>query len=1023
MTHPAPQCPEGYDQESVISYLCDAGASEARRRFAEHLESTGCEACTDELRSLRLVQESLDSWKPATERVDHSLWAMAADEAAHQAPQCPEGYDQESAFSYLCDAGESQERRRFTEHLESTGCAACTQELQSLGFLQESLNKWTPSTERDADPLWAVAGAESTPDTAGEPVPRKYAYAPAAAAPQRSFVLRHAWGLGFAATLVVAAAVGLQERFMFMGVRPVGERETQAEELASRAALPDPERGALAPSPPDEEQEPGPSLSTRETLTGRSTSRMALAEPDAFASSPAALEPEPVFRRIDGVVPAADRVALVVGNGEYEHIGRLANPDNDAADISAALGRLGFEVTTSMNSDRAVLTEALRTFTRRSVGADVALVFYAGHGMEMDGVNYLLPVDARLERDTDVRYETVTLDDVLAATTGASLRLVILDACRNTPQLRSMRRTVAHRSISQGFAELDTDLLGADVLVSYAAAAGMTAEDGEGRNSPYTKALLAVLNQPLELELLFREVRSRVLAATSGGQRPQYFPSLTTRHYLSGVAAAAVRVDAVASEVAPEQLGVVQLSLLAEQGDLRAQDELGERYREGAGGLVQDYAEALRWFRRAAEQGDAFAQVNLGLMYSEGYGVPQDSDEELRWYRLAAEQGHAHGQSNVGVAYMNGTGVQKDYDEALRWLRLAAKQRNVFGQVNLGVMYEYGRGVPQDYAEAAQWYRLAAERDYTSRTHPDDRAIAFAQVQLGYLYEDGLGVRQDSARAVDLYRLAGDQGDADAQVNLGFMYESGRGVGQDDEEAVHWYRLAAQQEDSSAQARLGFIYENGRSVGQDYAEAVRWYRLAAEGGDAFAQSQLGRLYEDGYGGRQDPEQAIRWYRLAAGQGDPTAQNNLDRLREIRAEASPSVADASTSPSVTECSQDIGRLQLGTQQHEGAWDGSCASVYYSFGEYARYFEVELTRPTLVTIELMSSVTVDTWLALRTGSGAGGALVEEDDDGGDGWNARIARVLDAGRYTIEATTRYGNVTGPFTLTVTAEENRVR
>ena len=127
----------------------------------------------------------------------------------------------------------------------------------------------------------------------------------------------------------------------------------------------------------------------------------------------------------------------------YARIGRLPNTQNDAADISATLRRLGFEVTTELDADRVEMTDALRTFTRRSARRDVSLVFYAGHGIEMDGVNYLVPVDARLERDVDVRFETVTLDDLLVSTVGASLRLVILDACRNNPLARSMQRTAA----------------------------------------------------------------------------------------------------------------------------------------------------------------------------------------------------------------------------------------------------------------------------------------------------------------------------------------------------------------------------------------------------------------------------------------------------------------------------------------------------------------------------------------------------------------------------------------------------
>ena len=207
-----------------------------------------------------------------------------------------------------------------------------------------------------------------------------------------------------------------------------------------------------------------------------------------------------VVLAVPAVVLADGRVALVVGNSTYAHIGRLPNPDTAAADMSAALRRLGFEVTTELDADRVELTEALRAFTRRSAGADVSLVFYAGHGIEMDGVNYLVPVDARLERDVDVRFEAVTVDDLLVSTSGASLRLVILDACRNNPLARSMQRTAATRTVSGGsFADLNEDLLGDETLVAYAAAAGTTAADGRGRNSPYTAALLSHLQTPLEI--------------------------------------------------------------------------------------------------------------------------------------------------------------------------------------------------------------------------------------------------------------------------------------------------------------------------------------------------------------------------------------------------------------------------------------------------------------------------------------------------------------------------------------------
>ena len=131
------------------------------------------------------------------------------------------------------------------------------------------------------------------------------------------------------------------------------------------------------------------------------------------------------------------------------------------------------------------------------MGADVSPGLL--RGARQDGVNYLVPVDACLERDVDVRFETVTLNDLLVSTVGASLRLVILDACRNNPLARSMQHTTASRSVSGGsFGDLNEDLLGDETLLAYAAAAGTTAADGRDRNSPYTSALLSHLETPLE---------------------------------------------------------------------------------------------------------------------------------------------------------------------------------------------------------------------------------------------------------------------------------------------------------------------------------------------------------------------------------------------------------------------------------------------------------------------------------------------------------------------------------------------
>ena len=426
------------------------------------------------------------------------------------------------------------------------------------------------------------------------------------------------------------------------------------------------------------------------------------------------------------VVLADGRVALVVGNSTYAHIGRLPNPANDAAAVSAVLHRLGFEVTTTFDAGLTDLNQALRMFTRRSAGSDVALVFYAGHGLEMDGVNYVVPVDARLERDVDVRYETATLEDLVASTVGASLRLVILDACRNNPLARSMQRTVARRSVSGGsFGEFDEDLLGDETLVAYAAAAGTTAADGRGRNSPYTSALLSHLETPLEIGLLFRRVRAEVLAATNGAQRPHEYHSLVGEHYLTRtlptgasvtVTAAAPAASAPADPPRPDppatdvtELSIAALRELAAAGIATAQTELGARY-VNAREVGQDHAVAASWFRRAAEQGHAAGQAALGFLYSRGRGVERNDAEAVRWYRRAAEQGYAVAQYNLGVMYGAGRGVERNDVEAVGWYHRAADQGDVNAQYNLGVRYENGRGVQRDRVEAVRWYRLAAEQ-------------------------------------------------------------------------------------------------------------------------------------------------------------------------------------------------------------------------------------------------------------------------------------------------------------------------
>ena len=231
-------------------------------------------------------------------------------------------------------------------------------------------------------------------------------------------------------------------------------------------------------------------------------------------------------------VATADRVALVIGNSAYEHTSELPNPVNDATAMRDALTRLGFDVVFRRDADEDAMEDALGAFEEMSAGADLAVVFYAGHGMEMNGDNYLVPVDARLSSAAAVGRETVALDDVLNAVAEARTRIVILDACRNNPFARSMRGAVRANVRSGGLAAVAA---GAGSLVAYAAAAGDVADDGAGRHSPFTEALLAQIEQPgVEVRIMLGNVGEAVRART-GRQQPFVYSSLSGEHYLGDV--------------------------------------------------------------------------------------------------------------------------------------------------------------------------------------------------------------------------------------------------------------------------------------------------------------------------------------------------------------------------------------------------------------------------------------------------------------------------------------------------------
>jgi uncharacterized caspase-like protein len=224
---------------------------------------------------------------------------------------------------------------------------------------------------------------------------------------------------------------------------------------------------------------------------------------------------------------SGSRVALVIGNSAYQRVLSLSNPANDAAAIAGLLREARFDsVDLRQNLSVSDLRRAVREFFDQAANADVAVVYYAGHGIEVEGVNYLIPVDAALLRDRDVYDEAISLDRVLQAVESAKrLRLVILDACRDNPFTRSMKRTFSSRAISRGLVGIEPTK--PNTLIAFAAKAGSTASDGDGAHSPFTTALLRHLTTPgVDLRKVFGRVRDEVMTATNDSQEPFVYGSL-----------------------------------------------------------------------------------------------------------------------------------------------------------------------------------------------------------------------------------------------------------------------------------------------------------------------------------------------------------------------------------------------------------------------------------------------------------------------------------------------------------------
>ncbi len=498
------------------------------------------------------------------------------------------------------------------------------------------------------------------------------------------------------------------------------------------------------------------------------------------------------------------RNALVIGNQDYAGEARdLDNATADAALIGDTLEDLGFAVKRVANADQTTLSMALLDFANNLPRGGIALVFFAGHGVQWRGENFFIPVDAEPAELSDLQVLALSATTLLSvmAERDSLANIFIFDACRNNPFETAANRTFGEDTKIKGLAATRVRFTGN--LIAYSTAPGEVSSDGEpGGHSPYAEALSQALLRPgLGIESVFKLTRSLVIGKTRHAQIPWENSSLTRDIFLlpeednasilkpnecdiqaghpSDPARLTPGIDYALMRPAVA-IPVCRAALSKEPDNPRMMTQLARALLKAG-----EYEEALELNHRAAEMGYIAAFHNIGNHYKQGSGVERDIDTALDWFLRAAEEGHPEDAYNVGVIYQLGTGtVEPDHELARLWLERAATQEYPSAYDKLGLIYRDGDGdsVEPDDAKANEYFKQGALQGDAS-----------AMVNLGTAYLKGLGTEVDYSRAYDLFRRAAQLRRRSAYTNLGDMYRRALGREADAEEAVFWYGLAAFQ--------------------------------------------------------------------------------------------------------------------------------------------------------------------------------------------------------------------------------------
>lgn len=495
-------------------------------------------------------------------------------------------------------------------------------------------------------------------------------------------------------------------------------------------------------------------------------------------------------------VHAEERRALLIGNGAYAH-NPLKNPRNDVHDLAKLLKSLGFKVTLLENADLKTMKTAVKRFAQQLNNDSVGLFFFSGHGIQHEGKNYLLPIGAPIESSAELEYEALAGDFVADAMheSGSPTNLIFFDACRNNPL-----PFAANRGGQRGLALMAR---GSGTLIAFATGPGHWAADGDGRNSPYTAALLRHLREPVVLEEMLRNVARDMVQATGGQQQPWHHLSLLEAFYFNrsgntGTTAWYERVMALLLVgfilYAPYRLyGRIRTRVVERRELARALENLSPENPESQQTVLlaahksyqkKDFRRALKLYHQLAAVNNSEAMKKIAGHYSAGRG---DYAAAQKWYEKALAAGDSASYALMGALYeTGGGGIKKDLATAKSYYEKAILAGDKMGYRGMGFVYKQGDShITRDWAVAKDWFEKAiAAGDWDSYGH------------IGQLYDyGGPGLNKNWAQAKAYYEKQAAAGDRGGYYSIGLLYMwGGPGLKQDFGQACAYYRKSGTAE-------------------------------------------------------------------------------------------------------------------------------------------------------------------------------------------------------------------------------------